>query len=310
MSRPVIAGSDANDWCRDRVFCVASSWREERGLLLRDDRGMKSDGEKLFSAYLRQRRLPFVYEPLIGSRRPDFVVSHPAGQVACDVYEPEVQLPTGRTFNFSSYPALRKSMHGQKYAQAKAARDAGLPFTVVLRRTLGGIPLDPIVVAGAMFGDLAAEFSVWLSPGPPPTEPAPESRMVFGGGGRLQEAMNRATSAVAILTTFNPTMWRVQRAHRERLDRLNASRPPSPRRQQAAADVINETYEHFAVTGEFDPEARLARLTVIHNPYCDLPIDWNIFGGPHDDQWGHLPVDGGAGCMLLAQGRFRWEVPN
>jgi hypothetical protein len=271
---------------------------------------MKSDGERLLSAYLRQRRLPFVYEPPLGRRRPDFLVSHPARDIACDVYEPQVRLPGGRTFSFSSYPALRKGMHGQKYAQAKAARDASLPFVVVLRHTNSGIPFDPVVVAGAMFGDVATEFSVWLGPGPRPQEEPPESRTVFGGGGRLQERMNRAISAVAILTTFNPTMWRVQRAYLGPLDTLKTSGWPTPREQQRACDLINETYDHFRATGDFDDSACLARLTVIHNPYCDYPVDLEVFGGPHDDQWGHIPIEDGSACMLVAQGRLRWEVPK
>jgi hypothetical protein len=201
-------------------------------------------------------------------------------------------------------------MHGQKYAQAKAARDAGLPFVVVLRHTNSDIPFNPIVVAGAMFGDLATQFSVWLGPGPRPQETAPESRTVFGGGGRLQETMNRAISAVAILTTFNPTMWRVQRAYQGRLQRLNGPGWPSLREQQLACDLINETYDHFRATGDFDDDARLARLTVIHNPYCDNPVDLDVFSGPHDDQWGHIPIENGSACTLVAQGRMRWEVPE
>jgi hypothetical protein len=40
---------------------------------------MLSAGERLFVAYLRQRSLPWEYEPAVNGQRPAFSVRHPEG---------------------------------------------------------------------------------------------------------------------------------------------------------------------------------------------------------------------------------------
>ena len=77
---------------------------------------MKSDGERLFAAYLRQCRLEWQYEPDIGGRRPDFLVEHPVRSFVAEVYEPEIHLPPGGG-SFESYSARRGAFEGRRSKQ-------------------------------------------------------------------------------------------------------------------------------------------------------------------------------------------------
>jgi hypothetical protein len=42
-------------------------------------------GEQVFEEYLNSLGLKFDYEPVMGLRRPDFLVYSPAGHVLCEV---------------------------------------------------------------------------------------------------------------------------------------------------------------------------------------------------------------------------------
>ena len=175
---------------------------------------MKSDGERLFAAYLRQRRLGWQYEPEIGGRRPDFLVEHPVRSFVAEVYEPQIRLPPGGG-SFESYSALRSAFEGRKSKQISAVKRAGLTYVAVVASTNSDIRIQPLVVAGAMFGNLAVTLRV----GPEVCE-RPDGRTVFGGGGRVQARQFRGVSAVAILERFNPTQDRLEAATRARLARL------------------------------------------------------------------------------------------
>ena len=85
-------------------------------------------------------------------------------------------------------------------------------------------------------------------------------------------------SAIAVLTSFNPALHRVQRAFQDVIQRR---RIPAGQR----APVINEAFERARATGEFDDAAAVARLAVYHNPYAANPLPAEVFGGPHDQQW-------------------------
>ena len=147
---------------------------------------------------------------------------------------------------------------------------------------------QPEIVAGAMFGDVSVEV--------PLDSTGDESRTVFGGGGRVQRKRNRGVSAVAILSSFNPTYLRVEQAMADRLGvepswRPNMS-PASVRREQvASARVMEEVQDHMAATGDI-VTAQLAKLTVLHNPYAENPIGLDVLDGPHDVQWANTERDG------------------
>ncbi len=268
-----------------------------------------SEGERLFAAYLRQRRIPWSFEIPVGDRNPDFTVHHDAGDVVCEIYEPEIRLPT-TTSSFSSYPQLRSMFTKRKRKQAKAASGLGRPFVYVLGRANSDISRDPAIVAGAMLGDVGVSFPVFPDGNEPPGfDPSEHSRNILGRNRRLQPGMNTSVSAVAILRSFNPTLWRLEEADRARFGDLD--RPTNMldayRRAQAREAIGNALH----ATGALDYDAALARVIVLHNPFAANPLGVGVFDGPHDEQWASIElIAGELAFTSVAQGRLSWEVPG
>ncbi len=125
-------------------------------------------------------------------------------------------------------------------------------------------------------------------------------RTVFGSGGRVQREQNRGVSAVAVLEDFNPTLYRAEEVVAARLGKAMPWRPglsaeKVAREQGAIVRTTTEVYDHMAATGAYIPDARLAKLTVFHNPYAAHPIGLDVLDGPHDVQWSRTKVGDGTG---------------
>jgi hypothetical protein len=268
---------------------------------------MKSGGEEKFAAYLSQRGLAHEYEAPVGGKNPDFLVHASVGDVSCDVYEPEIKLPASRIGMFDPFPGLRKAFENNKYEQAKAARAAGMPFVLVLVRTNSDIAFDPIIVAGAMFGNISVELTIALEPGLPP--PERDSRFVFGTGARLQPELNRAVSAIALPRTFNPTLRPVMEAYRERKLAIGDGDPAtwSFDERTRAWDLMTETFDEFTAKSIYNDAASVSRVIVLHNPYCDIALDRTVFTGPWDEQWGLAEDD--AYTLIVPAARAS-EIPD
>jgi len=258
-----------------------------------------SDGERLFAAYLRQRRLPWEYEREVNGRNPDFSVDHPAGFFVAEVYEPQLRLPEGGGW-FDSYTPLRKAFDSRKARQIKAVKNAGLPYVAVVAGTNFDMPIKPIIMAGAMFGNLTVTFTVNSD-----DREDIDDRTIFGGGGRVQPNQYRGVSAMALIERFNPTAKKLGLAVEARLARVPEWRPGMTRRQtaehqSAIVRITRGTEDEFLASGSYDPRARLARLTVLHNPYAEHPLRLDVLNGPDDRQWGHIVADGEAGYGELS----------
>jgi hypothetical protein len=268
-----------------------------------------SPGECLFAAHLRQRRLGWDFEAPVGGRAPDFTVRHPAGDIVCEVYEPEIRLPP-QGGAFSSYPALRSLFEARKRKQAKAASGAGHRFMYVVGRANSDIEIDPSIMAGAMLGDLGVTFPAFVDGDEPPGfDPGEHARSVFGSNRRLQPAMNTSVSAVAIVRSFNPTLWRFELASRERFRGYGPVRDLRDAYQRAV--VREEIATSMDDAGAIDLAAARARLIVLHNPFASSPISLDAFGGPHDEQWGSTePGPGRLEYGPIAQGRWSCEIPG
>jgi hypothetical protein len=255
---------------------------------------MRTEGENLFAAYLRQGGLAWEYEREVNGRCPDFSIDYPTGTIVAEVFEPVLRLPPGGG-SFDSYKPLRGTFKDRKAKQIKAVKEAGLPYLAVVASTNADMPFQPQIMAGAMFGNLATEFAV--SDEPIDTQ---AGRTVFAGGARLQVDQFRGVSAVAILERFNPTKWRLEAAIDERLavvpsEPLGMTASQIREAQAAIVRIATETEDQFLASGAYDPHARLARLTVLHNPYALHPLDIRAFDQPHDVQWGRIEVDGREG---------------
>jgi hypothetical protein len=255
-----------------------------------------SEGERQLASYLDDLGIPWEREALVGGKRPDYLVAYEPHPVALEVYEPEIRLPRGTVFHFDSAPHLRQVYEGRKQEQAQAAKNAGVRFAFVFGETQSEMPLGPVTMAAAMFGQVAVQFPIWLGEGAAPLG-APESKTVFGRGARLQPGQNTSVSAVAILRIFNPTLRRLQELYLPRLEGLDNA--------DAVLDVIIAAEEEAIAAGIFEAEARRARLIVLHNPYAHLPIEVGTFTGPYDEEWGLQDE----GYTRIAAGPLHHELP-
>ena len=180
-----------------------------------DADGPHTPGERMMATYLAERKLSADYEVFDEGANPDFVAHHPTvGDIVLEVYEPEYRLPRNPDGSFWS-GSVRSPGHviqrgintNRKHRQAKAARERGFPFVLVIASTNSEIRFNEHDVPDALFG--ALEF-VWnddsdvASKGP--------GRLVFGAAGRLQRKLNTSFSAVALITAVT------EKEHTNRLD--------------------------------------------------------------------------------------------
>ncbi|HET9127041.1 MAG TPA: hypothetical protein VFN73_03100 [Propionibacteriaceae bacterium] len=271
-------------------------------------------GEDLFVSYLENRGLSYEPEPLIGGRKPDFLVQVRGVEVACEVYEPEIYLPRrqspdGRSAPLGGfmdpYTRLRRGFEARKQDQIKAFSAAGYPVLLVFAETASEIPLDPVTMAGAMYGNLQVSFPV----GEDSTE-KPPAQMGFGGGGRVQARRRRGLSAVAILKCFNPGMWQVEQTIDGRLRDAGFDRSlASTKRAGEAAEIICAVYAEARADG-WDDNERATRLEVIHNPYAVHTLNLDCVGGPWDSQWAAIRSGPAAVHALVAEGVLGYQRPG
>jgi hypothetical protein len=264
------------------------------------DRAPHTDGERLAAAYLRQRRFPYKYEPQVRGRNIDFVAEAPSGQVALEIYEPRLRLPN-RAGPFDSVAPILGLFQGRKRKQIAAAKDAGIPLILVVGSANSDMAFNLYSAESAMFGRQGVRFAV------DETGQGSEPEWAFLGGGRIQPRLNTGVSALALLSRFNPTKWRLEAAWRAQ---GLVDRPPTETRRELA-EVIGRMAEietEATDRGVFDPSASLARLIVLHNPHAVNSLTFD-FAGPHDDQYGTAVVDDGRlGWGHVASGIRRWEV--
>jgi hypothetical protein len=259
-----------------------------------------SYGEWLMARYLDQRGWSWEYERPVGERNPDFFVHHLDRDFGVEVYEPDLKLDRLDPW-FDSYGPLRRMFAGRKRKQLAAARAADLPFVIALAHTRSDVPFRPEIVAGAMFGNLQMTFPVG-----PDVEPnaAPTSEMSFGHSAKVQPQRFRGLSAVVLLDEYNPTALRVDQALAARLgvayDYPGRSRDSVTRDVFARQRAIDETYEHFTLTGEYIGGVRRTRLTALHNPFATHALGLDVFNGPQDMQWDRCEVEGVLGYGPVA----------
>jgi hypothetical protein len=261
--------------------------------------GYQSEGEAATADYLMRRRLPFEHHAPLGGRNPDFVATHPiTGDVALEVFEPELSLP-GKVGAFDSIKPLERGFKPRKREQARAARDAGIPFVLVAASTNSDIPYDSHAVAGALFGRPGVTFPVGVP------DPGAAARWAYLGPGKARPDANTSVSAMALISYFNPTEWRLQAAWHGRV-------PLSTRTSQAdvgeALAARHAIYEELVARGIYLPELRRPRLRLFHNPWAAIPLDL-AFAGQHDEQTAAIQRSDGAWIFTgVSEGRCAWEV--
>lgn len=217
----------------------------------------------------------------------------------CEVFEPDRRLTGGGAID--PYRHLRRAFKGRKRKQGAEAKTRGVPYVVVLARSNSDISFDELSVTGAMFGNHG--IAIPVDPGRGAADVDRATRTFLGGGG-LNPGKNTRYSAAAVVTSFNPTLHRVERAYQDKIVRYGI--PPGER-----SSVIFRAFEDASESGIFDEHAAVARLTVYHNPFAATRLARQAFGGPHDQQWDAIELSPErTEYSLVAEGRRCWELPR
>ena len=230
-------------------------------------------GETLFNAYVRQRPdLRAQRHELSGTRRPDFTLSSPSGEVICEVYSPSLLLDGGGSFD--SFGPVGRAFKSRKRKQGAAAKATNIPYVVVVTDTNSDVPFGEFDLMVAMFG---------------------RERPVHPG-------QNTRYSALAVVSSFNPTQ--------ARLDKAVEARTPNDASLSVSLRVAVETQEELERSGAFDATARVCRVRVIHNPWAAVKLPIEVFSGPHDEQFDFDTASDSGGLVVVFQGPRIAEVDH
>jgi hypothetical protein len=233
------------------------------------------ESEVLFSAYVRQRPdLTAEREVPWGTHTPDFTVTGRLGTVVCEVYSPTLILQN-RVGTFDSITPVGNALTGRKRKQGRAVSEAGVPYAVVIGRANADLPFS--------------EFELMVA--------------MFGGKHKVGPQVNTRYSALAVVSRFNPTVWRYEAALAER----------TASGSQDLGDKIRVALElerELVADGLYDPDSAVSRLRVAHNPWAKAPLDAGWFGGPHDEQFVFDPNPPGGQLIRTTVGWRIDEVPG
>ena len=255
--------------------------------------------------YLTRRRIRFEYEPQIGTRHPDFLAHAPDGDVVLDVYEPVLRLRNS-SGAFDRVKPVSGAFDDRKRKQAKAARNAGFPFVVVIGSANSDIAYDWMAAVGALRGRPGVSFAVG-----PDASPDPEPTPALIGVGKTGGGDNTSFSALAVVHTFNPTGWRLRLAQQELVRRHEPRLPDRHDSRIRALAEIQERYSEIEADlterGLYLPDARRVRLGIYRNPDAAIPLP-RTFAGVHDEQWDEISYpDGRVVYCQVALGRDSQE---
>lgn len=234
--------------------------------------------EAQFAHYLAARGYTFTTEPDVGIRtRPDFLITDGDHTVVAEVKALTTRGPftgpgTGAPVSRPIAQALKpvRNQIASAARQLKPLRDRGWPLVIILANPAQRpVPLSPLMVASAMYGDLRLEARR-------PTEDAPfEEGWAAGRNGKLT-VDHPYVSAVAVVRTHSAARawaeeWFV--AHREEFG--DDSKAMAEAFRSASEDVLRDDEAVVDVIETLSPSA--------------VPLPGSIFNGPHDQRWTPVP---------------------
>jgi hypothetical protein len=240
-------------------------------------------GELMFEAYLEEHGYPApAYEPDLGiSKRPDYVVECPDGEVICEVEEFDpIKMtsgglsPVGQNSLKAALAPVRNKIRAAA-AQVKELADSGRPLVAVLANPGGAwVPLGEKEMVWAMYGDPAFVFSVDREAG----EALGGGEFVATRNGKLRND-HPYLSAVAVISVREHAV--------DFYEVLAASM------EGASADEKTEAIFAAKREGEV-PEGSYHRITVYETISSSAaPLPQSIFSGAHDRRF-RFDADTGA----------------
>jgi hypothetical protein len=247
-------------------------------------RDPESDGEKLFAQYLSEvlglsRGTDWEFEPewSFTSKRPDFFVKRPGGQVVLDVKEFEEQEMMVGVCAFDPYAAIRAKIDDVvRLKQLKPFANRH-PCALVLRS--GGVPwLDtqrPEHILGAMLGDEAWQWPVGTRADTHARRVfRPERGRMFRNKGRA--AQNTTISAILDIRFRIP----LDEAIEEGESVLRTSERVGVEVKHPRASL------YYVLAGDSSLNERVLCVTAHANPLARLRLPSSVFSGPFDSAWG------------------------
>ncbi|HSV74757.1 MAG TPA: hypothetical protein VLH79_13445 [Chthonomonadales bacterium] len=270
--------------------------------------GPRPGSEETFSRYLDALGLRWEYEPLIGSRRPDFGIADPNGRLQAVVEIEDIEGPPG----FAYGKLLRLDIYGPVREKINSARKhfqraKHLPCMLVLQPSTLGVQLLDDAILGAMLGNVMIE--VPLGPTGDPVKNG-AIRTVFGPGGKMlnpkdRTPQNTTVSAVAVMELVAGEALRS--GCRRKVDEIFAATGTGDQGSTVPALESGQALETSFARKGIDLDARVPRLRLFHNPYARIRWPDGLVGDL-DDVW---DVDRDRGVIYMARdGQAPYRGPH
>jgi hypothetical protein len=232
-------------------------------------------GEDLFEQYLQSHSIRYVREPEFPGipERVDFVVEHPAcGKILLEVKDIESKPPAvGGLGFFDLYRPIRTHIDA---GRKKFRNTADYTCALVLSAPPGSLVMleDPIIIMGAMYGDLGLQTSVNTETGVADKR-AYRLVCIPGKGKMIRRSGIQNTRIAALITVTNHRLW--PHAMSKYLDTEDGRS-----RQERAADVMNPE-----AVGLPPFDAEMLGVTVWENAVATRKLPKDLFRGDMDAWW-------------------------
>ncbi len=265
---------------------------------------LKPVGESVFERYLTNLSLTWDYEPLVGTKRPDYLILvKPDLKVLV-----EVEDFTGSSHELSILDEIAAGRNPAgpwdpiKYIN-RAIRDAAAqlkpgkgtyPCVAVLYND-ATMPYDnELFVTQAMFGRLKITQLVG------PEGAMSEAESVYSPDERyLTPKQNTTISAVAVLEEIQPNIHILREAEQELFARIDAEEPPDDPYERGFASVTRKAKKALPqlelLRAELERQygaefldKTCERLRIYHNPWAAVPLPAEALNGEYDE---HLYYD-------------------
>lgn len=230
----------------------------------------RDPGELLFERYLSTQGYAYEFEPDLGIQtNPDYVVSHGAARIICEVKSFDQQAPSaGKSISYRTMEEVLRPVRNQISSaarQLKPLAGAGMPLVVVLTNPRDcRVPLSPVEVMSAMYGDLTAVGVLG------PAGVTEDMRQVADRNGKLSNQHGYISAVVVVRVRRHADAWAESWLEQHRGDFPNTND-----RREAFVRAMDQ-----APTGE---DASVDVFETVSSSAARLPR--SIFAGSMDNWW-------------------------
>ena len=238
-------------------------------------------GEEFFESYLRSQGLTWEYEPVIGRRRPDYLVHR--AEVPCLIEMEGLDRPgVGAVGGFSPCVAIRNAL---RRARNQLREFKFLPLGIALYTDSAIRALNPHTASSAAFGPGFND-----SRSRDRLDPRPSARRFAKrwelppdlqdlADPFLSRDVNTSISAIVVLSKYELSEQRLEiwrRLYRRQQDGGEIRPLDGIRLAIELKDALPSAHRY----------AGTPRVVVIENRHARIPFPDELFRGPFDQRWG------------------------